>query len=142
MRDAHIKALAGNSGRIVNATGALTLIALSISGLAARRRASAFPGRKRYALTFHRIIRSVPSGAFSEWRGALPAPVSYFQRPLCGFLEERMSRLRVDVRAPYWFGVRVSDKSRLGRRRPWLGACRGYRRDAVVETFDQRRQLP
>jgi uncharacterized iron-regulated membrane protein len=67
MRHAHIKALAGNSGRIVNATGALTLIALSISGLAARRRASVSLGRKRNALTFHRIIGTVGSFFGVAW---------------------------------------------------------------------------
>jgi uncharacterized iron-regulated membrane protein len=61
LRRAHITALAGSSGQIINATGALTLIALSISGLAARRHASASSRRKKNALTFHRIIGTVGS---------------------------------------------------------------------------------
>jgi uncharacterized iron-regulated membrane protein len=61
LRHAHIKALAGTSGLIVNATGALTLIALCISGLAARRRTSASSGSKKNALTFHRTIGTVGS---------------------------------------------------------------------------------
>jgi uncharacterized iron-regulated membrane protein len=56
LRRAHVTALAGSSGKIINATGALSLIALSISGLAARRRAPALSGRKRNALIYHRII--------------------------------------------------------------------------------------
>ena len=38
LRRAHIMALAGKSGQVINATGALTLSAVSISGLFARRR--------------------------------------------------------------------------------------------------------
>jgi hypothetical protein len=56
LRRAHITALAGSSGRIINATGALTLIALSISGLAARRHTSASSKRRKNALTFHRSL--------------------------------------------------------------------------------------
>jgi uncharacterized iron-regulated membrane protein len=61
LRRAHVAALAGSSGRIINATGALTLIALSISGLAARRHLPAISGRKKSALTFHRIVGTVGS---------------------------------------------------------------------------------
>jgi uncharacterized iron-regulated membrane protein len=61
LRRAHITALAGSSGQIINATGALTMIALSISGLAARRRALASSRRKKNALTFHRIIGTLGS---------------------------------------------------------------------------------
>jgi uncharacterized iron-regulated membrane protein len=61
LRRAHITALAGSSGQIINATGALTLIALSISGLAARRQASASSGRKKNVMAFHRIIGTVGS---------------------------------------------------------------------------------
>jgi uncharacterized iron-regulated membrane protein len=61
LRRAHITAMAGSSGQIVNATGALMLIALSISGLAMRRRASVSSGRKKNALTFHRIVGTVGS---------------------------------------------------------------------------------
>jgi uncharacterized iron-regulated membrane protein len=61
LRRAHITALVGSSGRIVNAAGALMLTALSISGLATRRRGSASSGRKKNALTFHRIVGTVGS---------------------------------------------------------------------------------
>jgi uncharacterized iron-regulated membrane protein len=62
LRRAHITAMAGSSAQIVNAAGALMLIALSISGLATRRRASASSGRKKKnALTFHRIVGTVAS---------------------------------------------------------------------------------
>jgi uncharacterized iron-regulated membrane protein len=61
LRRMHITAVAGSSGQIINATGALTLIALSISGLAARRHPSASSRRKKNALTFHRIIGTVGS---------------------------------------------------------------------------------
>ena len=61
LRHAHITALAGSSGQIINAAGALTLIALSISGLVVRRRTSASSGRKKNARTFHRIIGTVGS---------------------------------------------------------------------------------
>jgi uncharacterized iron-regulated membrane protein len=61
LRRAHIAALAGSSGQIMNATGALMLIALSISGLAARRHSSAISGRKKSALTFHRIAGTIGS---------------------------------------------------------------------------------
>jgi uncharacterized iron-regulated membrane protein len=61
LRRAHTTALAGSSGQIVNAAGALMLIALSISGLATRRRASASSRRKKNALTFHRIVGTVGS---------------------------------------------------------------------------------
>jgi uncharacterized iron-regulated membrane protein len=61
LRRAHITAMAESSGQIVNAAGALMLIALSISGLAMRRRASVSSGRKKNALTFHRIVGTVGS---------------------------------------------------------------------------------
>jgi uncharacterized iron-regulated membrane protein len=56
LRRAHVAALAGWPGQIINATGALALIALSVSGLAAKRRASVSLGRKKNALTYHRIV--------------------------------------------------------------------------------------
>jgi uncharacterized iron-regulated membrane protein len=59
LRRAHMTALVGSSGRIINAAGALMLIALSISGLATRRRAPASSGRKKNALTFHRTVGTV-----------------------------------------------------------------------------------
>jgi uncharacterized iron-regulated membrane protein len=61
LRRAHVSALAGMPGEIINATGGLALIALSISGLAARRRASVSSGPKRNALSYHRIIGTVGS---------------------------------------------------------------------------------
>jgi uncharacterized iron-regulated membrane protein len=59
LRRAHVAAMAGRPGQIINATGAMALIALSISGLVARRRASVSAGRKRNALTYHRIAGSI-----------------------------------------------------------------------------------
>lgn len=64
LRRAHVAVLAGNSGRLVNAAGALSLILLSLSGLAMRRRrtprpdADPRPGRagadtRRRALAYH-----------------------------------------------------------------------------------------
>lgn len=61
LRRAHITALVGSSGQIVNVAGALMLIALSISGLATRRRASGSSGRKKSALTFHRTLGTLGS---------------------------------------------------------------------------------
>jgi uncharacterized iron-regulated membrane protein len=66
LRSAHIAALAGSPGKIINATGALALIALSISGLAARRRGSVSSGRKRNALSYHRIV-----GTFGSFFGII-----------------------------------------------------------------------
>jgi uncharacterized iron-regulated membrane protein len=59
LRRAHVAAMAGRPGQIINATGALALIALSISGLASRRRASVSACRKRNALTYHRIVGTI-----------------------------------------------------------------------------------
>jgi uncharacterized iron-regulated membrane protein len=56
LRRAHVTAMAGRPGQIINATGAMALIALSISGLAARRRASVSAARKRNALTYHKVV--------------------------------------------------------------------------------------
>jgi uncharacterized iron-regulated membrane protein len=56
LRRAHVATMAGRPGQIINAAGALALIALSVSGLAAKRRASVSAGRKRNALTYHRIV--------------------------------------------------------------------------------------
>ncbi len=67
LRRAHIRALAGSSGQVINAAGALMLIVLSISGLATRRRASASSERKKNAVTFHRIVGTVGSFFGSLW---------------------------------------------------------------------------
>jgi uncharacterized iron-regulated membrane protein len=72
LRRAHVTALAGSSGKIINATGALSLIALSISGLAARRRASASSGCKRNTLTYHKIVGTL-GGVFGILWGATGA---------------------------------------------------------------------
>lgn len=61
LRRAHMTALVGSSGQIVNGVGAVMLIALSLSGLATRRHASASSGRKKNALTFHRTVGTVGS---------------------------------------------------------------------------------
>jgi uncharacterized iron-regulated membrane protein len=60
-RRMHVMALTGSPGRALNAIGALALIALSISGLAARRKASVSAGRKKNALTHHRVLGNVGS---------------------------------------------------------------------------------
>ena len=62
LRRAHISALAGTSGRVMNAIGGGALIVLSLSGVMMRRRKSAsceslqnaVSGRKRHAMAFHR----------------------------------------------------------------------------------------
>jgi uncharacterized iron-regulated membrane protein len=91
LRRAHITALAGSFGRIINATGALTLIALSISGLAARRHSSAISGRKKNALTFHRIVGTIGSffgilwgvtGAFLVFPGTFVGVLGAANEPL------------------------------------------------------------
>jgi uncharacterized iron-regulated membrane protein len=61
LRHAHVTALNGGAGKIINAMGAFSLIALSISGLAAKRRASVPSGRNKNALTYHRIVGTLGS---------------------------------------------------------------------------------
>jgi uncharacterized iron-regulated membrane protein len=61
LRRVHVMAVTGSAGRALNATGALALIALSISGLAAKRKASVSAGRKKNALTHHRMLGNVGS---------------------------------------------------------------------------------
>ena len=56
LRRIHVSVLAGGTGQLINATGAVALIALSISGLTARRRTSISSGRKKNALTYHRFV--------------------------------------------------------------------------------------
>jgi uncharacterized iron-regulated membrane protein len=84
LRRAHVAAMAGRPGQITNAIGAVALIALSISGVAARRRASVSPGRKRNALTYHRIFGTF-AGLFGVLWGVTGAYLA-FPTPFAGVL--------------------------------------------------------